>query len=248
METIERIAEDLRGCGVRPGGVLLVHSSLKSLGHVPGGPETVVRGLLEALRPEGTLLMPALSYATVDADHPFFDVRATPSCVGAIPEHFRTRPGTLRSAHPTHSVSGVGPLAEELLSDHHLDSTPVGPNSPFRRLRDRGGQVLFLGCGMGPNTSMHGVEEIAGCAYLFGKTIAYQLTLADGRRITMPCRRHSFGGWKQRYDRLEDLLDDSALKVGKVLRARAHLVEAAAMWEVALAAYRRDPLHFVQYR
>jgi NAD(P)-dependent dehydrogenase (short-subunit alcohol dehydrogenase family) len=40
-EHIERIAADLCAAGVRAGGVLLVHSSLRALGPVPGGAETV---------------------------------------------------------------------------------------------------------------------------------------------------------------------------------------------------------------
>ena len=133
--TRERLASDLRALGVREGGVLLVHSSLSALGWVPGGPETVIQGLLTALGPEGTLLVPALSFATVTPEQPVFDVRTTPSCIGAIAEHFRTRPGSLRSVHPSHSVCGVGPRAHELLANHDVDRTPVGPNSPFRRLR-----------------------------------------------------------------------------------------------------------------
>ena len=82
--------------GVRPGGVLLVHASLRSLGPLDGGAETVVLSLLEALCPQGTLLMPALSYATVGPQSPIFNVAATPSCVGALSEYFRIRPGTIR--------------------------------------------------------------------------------------------------------------------------------------------------------
>ena len=62
-EAAARIAEGLIGAGVRSGGTVLVHSSLKSMGPVPGGPETVILGLLEALGPEGPLLLPALRYA-----------------------------------------------------------------------------------------------------------------------------------------------------------------------------------------
>ncbi|MHC4717374.1 MAG: AAC(3) family N-acetyltransferase, partial [Planctomycetota bacterium] len=159
------MAEELVAAGVRPGGVVLVHSSLRALGTVPGGPETVVAALLRAVGPDGTLLMPALSYASVGRDSPVFDARHTPSCVGAVSEHFRTRPGTIRSVHPTHSVCGVGRQAAEMLADHHLDTTPVGPRSPFRRVPDYGGQVLMLGCGLRPNTSIHGVEELAEPPY-----------------------------------------------------------------------------------
>jgi len=246
IEAQQRIAADLSVAGLRRGGVALVHSSLKSLGRVPGGPETVIRGLLDALGPRGTLLLPALSYKFVDAEHPVFDVLRTPSCIGAVAEYFRTRPGTVRSVHPTHSVCGVGLEAREMLRDHVRDDTPCGSHSPFRALRDRGGQILFLGCGMRPNTSMHGVEELAGPPYLFGETITYRVILDDGREVVFPCRRHGFRGWSQRYDRVADLLAGDELRTGKVLEAMVHILESRPMWEKAFAALRQDPLFFVE--
>lgn len=241
-----RLAEDMLALGVRPGSALLVHSSLSALGYVPGGPETVILGLLEALGPEGTLLLPALSYATVHAANPVFDVARTPSCIGVIPEHFRTRPGTLRSVNPTHSMGGVGPQAAALLGEHHLDDTPCGPHSPWRKLPAVDGSILFLGCGLRPNTSMHAVEEVAQPPYLFGPTLTYRIIHADGRETTMSVRRHNFSGYRQRYDRIALVHEGGWIRQGQVLQAEAHLVRAAPMWEAALAAYARDPLFFVE--
>lgn len=246
LETQARLAADLRALGVRLGGVLLVHSSLRSLGPLRGGAETVVLGLLDALGVEGTLLMPALSYETVGAHNPAFDVRHTPSCVGALSEYFRTRARTQRSIHPTHSVAGVGPHAATLLGDHMQSTTPVGPNSPFRKLRDVGGQILFLGCGLRPNTSMHGVEELVEPPYLFAGFVNYRVALADGSEAEMRVRSHDFAGWAQRYDRLGPLLEGRGLRAGPVMQARAHLLEAGPMWEIAQAALVRDPLYFVE--
>jgi aminoglycoside 3-N-acetyltransferase len=243
--TQHHIARDLRAAGVRRGGAVLVHSSLSSLGYVPGGAETVILGLLEALGPDGTLLMPALSYERVDAEHPFFDVLGTPSNIGAIPEAFRTRLGTLRSVNPTHSVCGAGPRAVELLKEHILDSTPCGPRSPFRLLASCGGQILFLGCGMRPNTSMHAIEELVEPPYLFGGSVTYQARLANGTETALVCRRHNFAGCQQRYERLAGLLQPGALRAGRVLQAEAQVVECGPMWEAALAALRRDPFYFV---
>ena len=241
----DQIAGQMLAVGVQPGGVLLVHSALSSLGRLSGGSETVVRALLAAIGPEGTLLMPALSYKHVNESSPAFDALVTPSNVGAIPEHFRTRPGTLRSMHPTHSVCGVGPRAAELLADHHLDTTPVGANSPFRRLRDVGGQIFMLGCGLGPNTSMHGIEELVEPDYLFSETTEFTLIHADLRQTTMLCRRHDFAGWVQRYERIGPLLESGGMTVGKVLEATVHLIDAQAMWPAGLEALRKDPLYFV---
>jgi aminoglycoside 3-N-acetyltransferase len=232
--------------GVRPGGVLLVHASLRSLGPLNGGAETVVQSLLEALGPQGTLLMPALSYRTVGPKSPVFNVATTPSCVGALPEYFRTRPGTLRSVHPTHSVSGVGPQVEDLLGEHIRSTTPCGPYSPFARLPGVSGQILFLGCGLHPNTSMHAVEERVDPEYLYGEEVDYRVILADGSQQRMRVRSHKFDGWSQRYDRLAQYLSAPALRQGNVLSANCYLVEASAMWAAALTTLHKDPLCFVE--
>jgi aminoglycoside 3-N-acetyltransferase len=52
-----RFKYDLNKLGVRYGGNLLVHASLKSLGNIPGGPQTVIQGVLDVLGEEGTLLI-----------------------------------------------------------------------------------------------------------------------------------------------------------------------------------------------
>jgi aminoglycoside 3-N-acetyltransferase len=243
---LSTLSSQFHDLGVRPGGVLLVHSSLRSLGPVEGGAETVIAALLEALGPEGTLLMPALSYATVGRRNPLFDVLATPCCVGALPEAFRTRAGTRRSIHPTHSVCGVGRLAEMLLSGQELDSTPCGPHSAFARLPEAGGQILFLGCGLRPNTSMHAVEERVVPPYLFREAVEYIVRHADGSQGNMRVTGHNFIGYSQRYDRIEPLLDEPSLRRGKVLTADCFLVEAAPMWEAALEVMRNNPLYFVE--
>ena len=244
VSPVERIAADLRRLGVVEGGNLLVHSSLRSLGALPGGAEDAIAGLLAALGPEGTLLLPALSYATVNRGNPVFDAANTPTCVGALPEHFRKRRGTMRSVHPTHSVCGTGRAAGILLGAHHEDSTPCGKNSPFRKLNELGGQILFLGCGPGPNTSMHAVEELVEPEYLFSDHVDYRIVLPDGER-RMSVRAHNFKGWGQAYARLTGLLDGDALRTGKVLEADCHLVDVRAMWEKAYGALKADPLYFV---
>ena len=52
------LAADLRSLGVRPGSTLLVHSAMRPLGWVCGGPHAVVLALRDAVGPEGTLVVP----------------------------------------------------------------------------------------------------------------------------------------------------------------------------------------------
>jgi aminoglycoside 3-N-acetyltransferase len=242
----DKLQADLLALGMRPGGVLIVHSSLRALGPVPGGAQAVIEALLAALGPEGTLLMPALTYERVTRAHPFFDVRNTPSNVGIIPETFRQRVATKRSLHPTHSVCAVGPLASALLAPHIEDSTPCGPHSPFHNLPKYNGQILMLGCGLEPNTSMHAIEELIEPPYLYSQPTAYTLVREDGTDFVKTYTPHGFDGWEQRYERAQDVLPASALKRGPVLQAEAWLIESAALWEHALSALRKDPLYFVE--
>ncbi|MBN2004309.1 MAG: AAC(3) family N-acetyltransferase [Anaerolineae bacterium] len=241
----ERIAADLLTLGVQPGGALLVHSSFRALGPVPAGLEEAIQGLLLALGAQGTLLFPALTYERVTPQNPVFDVRRTRSDVGALSEYFRTRPGTRRSLHPTHSVCAVGPLAGDLLDAHRLDATPCGAHSPFRRLCDVGGQILMLGCGLKPNTSMHAIEELVEPPYLYGPQFVYRLIHSDGRIEEKIYRVHGFAGYEQRYDRVADVLSEPALRRGPVLRADAYLLDAPALWAAVLPVLRESPLYFV---
>lgn len=245
-DVIQNIKNDLLKSGIREGGVVLMHSSLKSLGYVPKGPETFIKGVLAAIGEKGTLLVPSLSYIHVDETNPVFDLLNTPSDVGAVSEYFRKMPGTIRSINPTHSVCGIGALAEEILKNHSKDETPCGENSPFRILKEYDGQILFVGCSLEPNTSMHGVEEIVEPPYLFKETIDYKIILPDGRCKHIKNRRHNFEGYKQRYDRVESILDDNGLKKGKVLEADTFIIESSVLWKEAVAQLRQDPLFFVE--
>lgn len=238
--------KNLRELGVRPGGALLVHSSLRSLGNFPDRAQIAIAALQDAVGRSGALLLPALSYETVTPRRPFFDVAETPSCVGALTEVFRQRADVQRSVHPTHSVCGWGDRAAFFLQDHEQDDTPCGRHSPFYKLQETGGQILFIGCGLRPNTSMHGVEELVEPVYLFAGYSNFQIRLKDGRTQIMHGQIHDFYGWKQRYDRLENILAEPDLRKGSVLGAHCYLVEAAPMWEKALRVLEEDPLYFVE--
>lgn len=160
------LSRDLRELGVAPGAALVVHASLRRIGRVAGGAESVIRALMDILTPEGTLMMPAFSGQLSDAaelggqPQPFDPVRTPSQDMGAIAETFRNLPGVYRSKHPVQSLATWGRHAEELVADHGLD-WPLGPNSPLGRLCDRGGQVLLIGVGHNRNSTLHLAETRA---------------------------------------------------------------------------------------
>ncbi|WP_428955426.1 aminoglycoside N(3)-acetyltransferase [Streptomyces sp. cg35] len=176
LVTRASLACDLRALGVEAGEILLVHSSLSSLGWVNGGQAAVVQALLDALGDDGTLVVPAHSgdltdpalwsdppvpadwWETVRATMPGYDPRTTPSrSVGVIPEAVRSWPGALRSAHPQTSFAALGPRAAEIVEGHAPDCR-LGERSPLARLEERGARVLMLGAGYGACTGFHLAE------------------------------------------------------------------------------------------
>lgn len=247
----ETVAHDAAALGVARGDTLMIHSSVHSLGleklGLHNGLESVLQGLLSAVGPEGTLLFPALSYVDVGPAHPYFDASETKSCVGAFAEFVRLRPNTLRSTHPTHSICAIGARSREMTASHHLDTTPVGSHSPLALLPQYDGQILMIGCGGRPNTSMHGVEELVEPPYLYsGVKTDYECVDLDGVSQPMQVMGHGFDGYIQRYDRLEDLLTpETEFRFGNILLASCILMRAAAVWEKGEKALRRDPLYFV---
>ncbi|MFF6782608.1 AAC(3) family N-acetyltransferase [Streptomyces sp. NPDC012510] len=171
-----RLPDVLAESGVRPGGVLMVHSSLSGTGLTP----TAVRdALLDALGPEGTLVVPAFTPENSDTSReyhtftegmterekgefraamPPFEKDATPCLtMGALAECVRTTPGAVRSAHPQTSFAGLGPRAAELLAGHD-PHCHLGERSPLATLYAADARILLLRVGFEVCTAFHLAE------------------------------------------------------------------------------------------
>lgn len=244
MSNTMKMTEDLKALGVKKGDILLIHSSLRSLGGISAG--EAIEALRNAVGEEGTLVFPTLSYMNCNPSKPNFDYYETASNVGYLPEYFRTQvKGVVRSICPTHSCAALGKHAEYITQGHKDDVTPCGKNSPFARVRELGGKILFIGCGTNCNTSMHAVEELSEPDYLFGDDCTYNIKDADGREYQAVCRAHGFKGVAQCYYRVTSLLNADEYRKGFVLSAECHLLDAKAVWLRADEKYREDPHYFI---
>lgn len=167
------LAGDLAALGLSTGDTVLVHTSMKAIGWVPGGQVAVVQALLDVLGPDGTLVVPTQTGGNSDPklwsrppvpqewwpvirEHmPAFDPAITPSLgIGAVAEAVRTWPGAVRSDHPHTSFAAVGARAAALMARHDLASQ-LGEGSPLRALEDVGARVLLLGVGYDACTAFH---------------------------------------------------------------------------------------------
>ena len=176
--TISSISQDLTKLGIHSGDVLLVHSSLSSLGWVCGGAQSIIIALMNVVGKDGTLIMPAHSGDWSDPaewenppvpkdwiqkiydNMPPFEPEITPTRgMGCIAELFRTFPNTLRSNHPQVSFSANGRFAVHITKNHTL--TPqFGMNSPLGTMYNLKSKVLLMGVGYDSCTSFHLAESL----------------------------------------------------------------------------------------
>ncbi len=174
--TIVSLKNELKILGVQEGMVLLVHSSLNSMGWVCGGPVAVIHALQDAIGSQGTLVMPTHStdlsepskwknppvpaswWAIIRKNMPPYQPGMTPTrTMGVIPETFRKQEGVLRSSHPQNSFCASGPQASRIVQNHSLEFG-LGEQSPLARIYDLHGFILLIGVGHANNTSIHLAE------------------------------------------------------------------------------------------
>jgi aminoglycoside 3-N-acetyltransferase len=170
------LVADLGALGLHAGDTVVVHSSMRAIGWVPGGGVAVVQALLDVLGAAGTLVVPAQTMGNSDPKHwtrppvpehwwptirehmPAFEPAITPSVgIGVLAELVRTWPGAVRSGHPQASFAAVGARAAELMAIHEL-AGQLGERSPLAALERVGARVLLLGAGYATCTAFHLAE------------------------------------------------------------------------------------------
>jgi aminoglycoside 3-N-acetyltransferase len=250
--TVQSLAAALGDCGLAAGQTVLVHLAMSKLGWVVGGAEGVIRALLAVLGPTGTVMMPTHTGNNTDPvewqhppvpkswwqlirDHtPAYQPAITPTRqMGAVPELFRTWPGTLRSDHPVTSFAALGPNAAYLINDHAL-TDDLGERSPLGRLYDLDGYVLLLGVTHWNNTSLHLAEARADYP---GKSMLDTGTamLVNGTRTWVPYQTldtygEDFGALGQAFDETQQVpVKHIAQAEVRFLKQRP-LVDFAVAW------------------
>ena len=202
----ELLAQLVERCGVGRESLLIVHSSMKSLGLIEGGPEDVVWAIQTAVGVGGTVLMPVF---TAPEPSGIFRLDATPSRTGLITETLRTAPGVLRSHHPTHSVAAWGARDAEFVAGHDRTSG-LGVDSPFHKAAQAGADVLMIGCDLRTCSLIHVAEAVVRVPYL-GR-VCYPgydrtLTLVDEGGARTPVEPHDVPTDSAGFTVVQDELD-----------------------------------------
>ena len=176
MWTKQRIHDDLAELRIGAGDAVLVHASMRAVGAVEGGAETVLDALLEAVGDEGTVVAPFFNpgnrlSAPLEEPDPLASCESeygadtvSTQHVGILAETIGRHATARRSSHPTLSFAATGRNAE-FLTENTPFHYPFGTNSPLARLHQLDGKVLLLGVDHTANSSIHLAEIWADAPY-----------------------------------------------------------------------------------
>lgn len=214
----QELIEQLKNMGIKEGDTLLVHSSMKAIGDVDGGADTVLDALIEVVcgtvekssdenveksdngsndvNNAGMLVLPTHTWASMTDEHSVFDPEKEPACVGILPNLFMKREGVVRSLHPTHSLAAYSldeKKAGKFAAGEERFDTPCNRQGCYGKLYDLDAKILLLGVGLNRNTYMHGVEEWFGIKErLTEETLSLYIKIQSeaGKEKLLPVKMH----------------------------------------------------------
>ncbi len=183
--TKAQLVDDFRNMGIVKGDMLNLKISLKSIGKVEGGADTVIDSLLEVVGDEGTLVTDSF----VDPYPAFLKFKyrnrissdKSTSYAGAITNAIMKKPGVFRADHPIQRFAAVGGRAKELTESFDINSEPY---SFGRTMAEMGAKNLRVG-GMDKVVGV-GTTHIPICELKLKQKIIkkgiYYIDKKDGRK------------------------------------------------------------------
>ena len=178
MYSVDELANDFLNLGIGPADTVMLHASVRAVGEVAGGPDSIHLALKSALTSEGTLMMYAScpryydevgrGNLTTEQEReireklPTFDPLIARSARdnGALVEFFRTYPDSRVNQHVARFVFW-GKQTDHLMSRQPW-SYAYGADSPLERFLLLDGKIVLLGSDHDAVTFLHYVEHIAG--------------------------------------------------------------------------------------
>ena len=158
------LEKKLQELGVMQGDTLMVHSSWSTFNGFQGLVQDAIKVLKKTVSTDGTLLMLSMPYGNATYEYfeelKCFNVRRTPSRMGMMSEVFRRQKDVLRSLHPAHPVLALGKEAAWFTLGHEKCLYSCGEGSPFAKLADCNGKVLFFDVAFNTLTFFHYIEHL----------------------------------------------------------------------------------------
>jgi aminoglycoside 3-N-acetyltransferase len=183
MTAYDDLKQKWMDSGVEPGDTLLVHSNIKRTlsearrSGVAVKPDDILSSFLDAVGPKGTLLLPLFNFDF--ANGKAFDIRSTPSQMGALTEVGRLRQEAVRTGHPIYSFAAIGFRSKEF--EGVDNQSGYAEDSPFGILKRLDGKIASLDLDdQDSMTFYHHVEEMKKVSYRYFKSFNGSYTDAAG--------------------------------------------------------------------
>lgn len=214
------LKKELAELGLKEGDSLILHSSFLSLGHVKGGPETVIDAFLETLGTKGTLVVPTFG------------------AFGILADLLKNRPEAEKSFCNGANVAAIGGSASKLCHEHWKAETLHGKDTPYTRLAEIGGYVCLLGVDQDRNTTLHSVETILKQPYLTthsGEFIDENGMKRQGEWKYYPGPHRDFIGLDRIYR------ESGKMKIKRIGNAVVRLIKAQDLIDIGLGLGKKYP-------
>jgi len=228
------LKSQLKKMGVSDTDTLLVHGNFEANSGFRGTPSDLVEAFIDLVGHKGNLIMMSIpfrgsAYDYLEKNKPFY-LNRTISMMGLMTEMLRRRPGTLRSLHPTHPVLAFGKDSRWIVEDHDKCLFPCGVGTPFDKLRQLKGKILFFDVGFGAITFFHFVEDLIKGKLPFPvyEEKLFSVSVVDGKGECRQVQTYAFTrGISRDTAKVEqELRRQGKIGVGRVGNSRVLLVSA----------------------
>ncbi len=239
------LMSDFKQIGLQKGDTVLVHSSMSKIGYLENGPQTFVDALIEYIGEEGNVMMPTSPNPMLQLDYArstnTFDINQSPSALGAISEYFRKMKDVKRSWSPTEPVSVCGKDADFLTNSHHIDNSPYTSNSPFQKLYQLNGKIMYTGVTLeNAGTNLHTLEDAVDFEYPIYYKDEFEFDVKTAtKQIKVRTKVHN-PEWskKRKCDELLPFFESKSVFItGTIGNAKTLLFDGKRMFEEMIQAY-----------
>jgi aminoglycoside 3-N-acetyltransferase len=183
----QTLTRQWKDAGMHPADCVLLHSSIsRTMRRARGvdskfSVEGLLQSFLQAVGAEGTLLLPLFNFDFCSGAG--FDIRTTPSTMGALTEVARNDSRFQRTKHPIYSFAVCGPLASSFVS--LTNTSALADDGPFGLLRRVNGKIAVLDLDdQNSMTMYHHIEEVLGVSYRYHKRFDGEYVDALGNSTT----------------------------------------------------------------
>ena len=181
---IESLCDRWKRSGLEQGDTVLIHSNItrtvieyRRQSGIKIGPKEILESFINAVGPSGTLLFPLFNFDVTKGAS--FDIRSTPSQMGALTELVRLQPETVRTGHPVYSFGILGKNSNAFRGVDNRSA--YADDSPFGILKRIGGKIAVLDLPDSQSmTFYHHVEEMERADFRYFKDFKGQYTDENG--------------------------------------------------------------------